>query len=58
MINKFFLSFFVISFFSIFASSADSAPKDTPPKKWPCDQVYNPQLNLTTIWQGPPIESS
>jgi hypothetical protein len=58
MINKFFLSFFVISFFSIFVSSADSAPKDKPPKKWPCDQVYNPQLNLTTIWQGPPIESS
>jgi len=58
MINKFFLSFFVISFFSIFASSADSAPKDKPPKKWPCDQVYNPQLNLTTIWQGPPIESA
>jgi hypothetical protein len=58
MINKFFLSFFVISFFLIFASNADSAPKDKPPTKWPCDQVYNPQLNLTTIWQGPSIESS
>ena len=58
MINKFFLSFFVISFFLIFASNADSATKDKPPTKWPCDQVYNPQLNLTTIWQGPSIESS
>ena len=58
MINKFFLSFIVISFFSIFVSDANSTTKDKPPKKWPCDQVYNPQLNLTTIWQGPPIESS
>ena len=29
-----------------------------PPKKWPCDQVYNPKLNLSSIWQGPSIESS
>ena len=29
---------------------------EKPPKKWPCDQVYNPKLNLTAIWQGPPIE--
>lgn len=58
MFNKFFFSFFVIYFFVIFLSSADSAPKDEPPKKWPCDQVYNPQLNLTTIWQGPSIESA
>ncbi len=32
-----------------------NAPEE-PPKKWPCDQVYNPKLNLTAIWQGPPIE--
>ena len=57
MFNKFF-SFFLFSFFLIFVSSADSAPKDKPPKKWPCDQVYNPQLNLTAIWQGPSIESA
>merc|ERR1712093_545100 len=24
-------------------------------KKWPCDQVYNPKLNLQSIWQGPNI---
>ena len=57
MVNKFF-SFFLFSFFLIFVSSAHSATKDKPPKKWPCDQVYNPQLNLSTIWQGPPIESA
>ena len=32
-----------------------NAPEKSP-KKWPCDQVYNPKLNLTAIWQGPPIE--
>ena len=57
MVNKFF-SFFLFSFFLIFVSSAHSATKDKPPKKWPCDQVYNPQLNLSTIWQGPSIESA
>tara|TARA_X000000950_G_scaffold235166_1_gene285482 strand:- start:148 stop:810 length:663 start_codon:yes stop_codon:yes gene_type:complete len=57
MLNKFF-SFFLFSFFLIFVSSAHSDPKDKPPKKWPCDQVYNPQLNLSTIWQGPPIEGA
>ena len=55
MFNKFF-SFFLFSFFLIFVSSAHSDLKDKPPKKWPCDQVYNPELNLSTIWQGPSIE--
>ena len=57
MFNKFF-SFFLFSFFLIFVSNVHSASKDKPPKKWPCDQVYNPQLNLSTIWQGPSIESA
>ena len=57
MFNKFF-SFFLCSFFLIFVSSVHSASKDKPPKKWPCDQVYNPQLNLSTLWQGPSIESA
>ena len=57
MFNKFF-SFFLFSFFLIFVSSVHSASKDKPPKKWPCDQVYNPQLSLSTIWQGPSIESA
>ena len=57
MFNKFF-SFFLFSFFLIFVSNVHSASKDKPPKKWPCDQVYNPQLNLSTIWQGPSIDSA
>tara|TARA_X000000950_G_scaffold108901_1_gene137239 strand:- start:119 stop:781 length:663 start_codon:yes stop_codon:yes gene_type:complete len=57
MFNKFF-SFFLFSFFLFFISDVHSASKDKPPKKWPCDQVYNPQLNLSTIWQGPSIESA
>ncbi len=57
MFNKFF-SFFLFSFFLFFVSNVHSASKDKPPKKWPCDQVYNPQLNLSTIWQGPSIESA
>ena len=57
MFNKFF-SFLVFSFLLIFVSSVHSASKDKPPKKWPCDQVYNPQLNLSTIWQGPSIDSA
>ncbi len=28
------------------------------PGKWPCDQVYNPKLNLTAIWQGPDIKEN
>ena len=42
----------------IFKGNVYSAPSVTPPKKWPCDQVYNPQLNLSAIWQGPSIESA
>ena len=36
-------------------SSFSNAP-EAPPKKWPCDQVYNPKLNITAIWQGPEID--
>jgi len=57
MFNKFF-SFFLFSFLLFFVSNVHSISKDKPPKKWPCDQVYNPQLNLSTIWQGPSIESA
>ena len=47
--------------FLVFIFSTDilkAAPPDKPPKKWPCDQVYNPKLNLSSIWQGPEIEDS
>ena len=39
-----------------FSTVAFANAPEKPPKKWPCDQVYNPKLNLTAIWQGPPIE--
>jgi len=39
-----------------FSTVAYANAPEKPPKKWPCDQVYNPKLNLTAIWQGPPIE--
>ena len=39
-----------------FSTVVYSNAPEKPPKKWPCDQVYNPKLNLTAIWQGPPIE--
>ena len=45
--------------YCFFSSLSFSAPsKDKPPKKWPCDQVYNPKLNLSTTWQGPSLDSA
>ena len=35
-----------------------ATPPEKPPKTWPCDQVYNPKLNLSSIWQGPEIEQA
>ncbi len=43
-----------LTFFLLIQSPANALQE--PPKKWPCDQVYNPKLNLSTIWQGPSIE--
>ena len=51
-----FLVCLIICFIS--TDFAKSAPPEKPPKKWPCDQVYNPKLNLSAIWQGPEIEQS
>ena len=25
------------------------------PEGWPCDQVYNPNISLPTVWQGPDV---
>ena len=41
-----------------FSFTVQSAPPEKSPKKWPCDQVYNPKLNLSSIWQGPSIDSA
>ena len=51
-----FLKIFIGAVILTFSSIANASALEKPPKKWPCDQVYNPKLNLTAIWQGPPIE--
>ena len=47
---------FICFFMLIFSTFSFANAPEKPPKKWPCDQVYNPKLNLTAIWQGPSIE--
>ena len=54
--KKNFFKIFIGAVILTFSSIANANAPEKPPKKWPCDQVYNPKLNLTTIWQGPPIE--
>ena len=49
---KVFIGTVILTFSTVVYANA----LEKPPKKWPCDQVYNPKLNLTAIWQGPPIE--
>ena len=49
---KVFIGTVILTFSTVVYANAP----EKPPKKWPCDQVYNPKLNLTAIWQGPPIE--
>ena len=51
---KFFVIFTFCFYFSINYSVA--APPESSPKKWPCDQVYNPKLDLKAVWNGPSIE--
>ena len=50
--------FFCIFYFGLFFSFANADVPEQPPKKWPCDQVYNPKLNLQSIWQGPSIDDA
>ena len=42
----------------ILSGPKDSFSLEKTPEKWPCDQVYNPKLNLTAIWQGPDIKEN
>ncbi len=51
-----FLNKYLFIILVAFSTVTHSNVSEKPPKKWPCDQVYNPKLNLTAIWQGPPIE--
>ena len=51
-----FFKVFIGAVILTFSTVAYANAPEKPPKKWPCDQVYNPKLNLTAIWQGPPIE--
>ncbi len=51
-----FLKFFIGAVILTFSTVVYANAPEKPPKKWPCDQVYNPKLNLTAIWQGPSIE--
>ncbi|MBS91956.1 MAG: hypothetical protein CMM95_02755 [Rickettsiales bacterium] len=53
-----FSSSFIFILICIFFVNASANPSEAPPKKWPCDQVYNPKLNLGAIWQGPPIDDA
>ena len=55
MKNNFF-KVFIGAVILTFSTEVYANAPEKPPKKWPCDQVYNPKLNLTAIWQGPPIE--
>ena len=48
--------FFTLIF--IFSFNVSANPPEAAPKKWPCDQVYNPKLNISSIWQGPSIDKA
>lgn len=50
---------FNFNFFLIILVSSQlwGNPPEESPKKWPCDQVYNPVLDLKAVWNGPEIES-
>ena len=48
--------FVVLALFFLFKDLNLVMATESPPKKWPCDQVYNPKLNMSAIWEGPDIE--
>ena len=50
-----YLKFLFFVFTIVFNNELKADAPGEPPKKWPCDQVYNPKINLTAIWQGPDI---
>ena len=48
--------FVILAMFFLFKDLNLVMATESPPKKWPCDQVYNPKLNMSAIWEGPDIE--
>ena len=58
MRNKIITMAAIISLIIVTGGNLYSAPPKESPKKWPCDQVYNPTLDLQAIWQGPDIQSN
>ena len=48
--------FVVLALFFLFKDLNLVMATESPPKKWPCDQVYNPKLNMSAIWEGPDIK--
>ena len=53
-IKKFLVILMFTFCFSV--NSLESAAPKSSPKKWPCDQVYNPKLDLKAVWSGPQID--
>ena len=53
-IKKFLVILMFTFCFSV--NSLKSAPPESSPKKWPCDQVYNPKLDLKAVWSGPQFD--
>ena len=48
--------FVMLAMFFLFKDLNLVMATESPPKKWPCDQVYNPKLNMSAIWGGPDIK--
>ena len=48
--------FVMLAMFFLFKDLNLVMATESPPKKWPCDQVYNPKLNMSAIWEGPDIK--
>ena len=48
--------FVMLAMFFLFKDLNLVMATESPPKKWPCDQVYNPKLNVSAIWEGPDIK--
>lgn len=57
-VSNYFKIFLYLMIITVINFTTSAFSQEKPPKKWPCDQVYNPKLNLSAIWQGPSIEDS